>query len=88
MIFTTTFQISFITQIGFSLCRMYCSICKVRPELYAILLNRDKEPIVPISSHSSNNHNSNNHNSNSSNHNHSNNNQILYIYLSNHPLVQ
>ena len=68
MIFTITFQISSIIRIGFSLCRMCCSMCRARPEPYAIPLNRDKEPTEPISNHN-NNYNSS-HSHNSSNHNH------------------
>lgn len=64
MIFTTTFQISFITRIGFSPCRMYCNMCKVRPEPYAIPLNRDKEPTDLIFSHSNHSNNSNSNRSN------------------------
>ena len=81
MIFTITFQISSIIRIGSSLCKMCCSMCRARPEPYAIHLIRGKEPIGLISSHS----NSSNHNSNSSNSNHD---QIQSIYLSNHPQVQ
>ena len=73
MIFTTTFQIFSIIRIDFSRCRMYCNMCRVRPEPYAIPLNRDKEPTEPISSHSNS---SNSHN------------QTQFIYLSNHQLVQ
>ena len=62
MIFTITFQISSIIRIGFSLCRMCCSMCRVRLEPYAIPLNRDKEPTDLIFSHSSSNSNNNSNN--------------------------
>ena len=74
MIFTTTFQIFSIIRIGFSRCRMFCSICKVRLDHSLIPLMWARGHIDHICNNSNNSRNSRNSNINNNSNNSSNSN--------------